>query len=198
MADRQPASQKGRNDRIAVMCALGAGMMLGMAYAAEPLYQAFCRVTGYGGTPQVASVAPDTVLERTMTVRFDANTAPGLAWAFKPVQRTQELPIGENGLAFYEVTNTSDRPLTGTATFNVTPMKAAIYFNKIECFCFTEQTVPPGKTVSMPVSYFIDPAIAGDSNVDEVTTVTLSYTFFPVDAPERQTAALEGMTKTAN
>ncbi|MEQ9144109.1 MAG: cytochrome c oxidase assembly protein [Parvibaculaceae bacterium] len=153
--------------------------MVGMAYAAVPLYQIFCQVTGYGGTTNTADVAPATVLDRTMTVRFDSNVSRGLAWEFRPAEVSQELKIGETGLAFYRARNLSDEVLVGTATFNVTPQAAGYYFNKIDCFCFTEQVLQPGETVDMPVTYFIDPEVVDDKNLDHVNTITLSYTFFP-------------------
>jgi cytochrome c oxidase assembly protein subunit 11 len=155
--------------------------MVGAAYASVPLYEVFCRVTGYGGTTQVASdgaETPRTVADRSITVRFDSNTAPELAWRFKPEQLKVTVKIGETGLAFYRATNTGDTPITGTATYNVTPSKAGIYFNKVECFCFTEQTLEPGQSVDMPVSFFVDPDIVNDPNLDDVQTITLSYTFF--------------------
>ncbi len=167
------------NLRVALTCAFAAGAMVGLAYAAVPLYDTFCRVTGFGGTTQVAVSHDGTVLERTMTVRFDANTARGLPWRFKPVQTSQMGRIGENMLALYEVTNHSDKPVTGTATYNVTPQKAGLYFAKVDCFCFEEQTLQPGQTMRMAVSYFVDPAIAEDPSQDDVKTITLSYTFFP-------------------
>lgn len=168
-----------RNSRVALTVACIAGAMVGVAYAAVPLYDAFCRVTGFGGTTQVAAIGPGAVLDRRMTVRFDANTARGLSWRFEPLQIDQTGAIGETKLAFYEVTNTGRAPVTGTATFNVTPQKAGAYFVKIDCFCFQEQTLQPGQTLRMPVSYFIDPLIAEDPLNDDVGTITLSYTFFP-------------------
>ncbi len=154
--------------------------MGGLVAASVPLYQLFCRVTGYGGTTQVQAAAPGAVT-RTVTVRFDASTAKGLDWRFRPAQREVTLRLGEDALAFYTATNASDHPITGTATFNVTPAKAGQYFNKIECFCFTEQRLEPGQTVEMPVTFFVDPALAEDENTAEVTTITLSYTFFEAD-----------------
>ncbi len=168
-----------------LLFALAVGMV-GVSYAAVPLYDLFCRVTGYGGTTNTADVAPTTTLDRVMTVRFDSNVNRGLAWDFAPAQISQELKVGEPGLAFYRATNTSDKVLVGTATFNVTPQSAGYYFNKIDCFCFTEQVLQPGETVDMPVTYFIDPEIADDKDLDYVSTITLSYTFFP--KPEAATA----------
>jgi len=172
-----------RHRAVAAWCAVLVVAMTGAAYAAVPLYRLFCQVTGFDGTPRIAAKAPDVMLERTVTVRFDANVAPGFAWRFEPVQNTAIVQIGENALVFYRATNTSDRPLKGTATFNVLPEAAAVYFNKIQCFCFTEQAIEPGKTVEFPVSFFIDPAIVKDMNARNVTHITLSYTFHPVAAP---------------
>lgn len=155
--------------------------MAAMAWAAVPLYDLFCRVTGYGGTTQQATSASDTILERTVSVRFDASVARGMPWTFKPVQQTQEIRIGETALAFYEAHNPTNRAVTGTASFNVTPLSMGSYFAKIDCFCFVEQTLQPGETVTMPVSYFVDPEMVTDSDTRGVHTVTLSYTFFETE-----------------
>lgn len=163
--------------------------MTAMAWAAVPLYDWFCRVTGYGGTTQQAVAAPDVILDRTVTVRFDASVSSGMPWAFKPAQTTQDIRIGETGLAFYEATNPTDRPVTGTASFNVTPLSMGAYFSKIECFCFTEQTLQPGESVMMPVTYYVDPEMVDDFETESVHTITLSYTFFETE-PE-QNAGLE-------
>jgi cytochrome c oxidase assembly protein subunit 11 len=152
--------------------------MVGLSFAAVPLYRLYCQVTGYAGTTQRAEAASDTVLDRTLTVRFDSNVASELPWVFEPAQRRLELKVGENALAFYKATNTSDHAVTGTAVFNVTPESAGLYFNKIECFCFTEQTLEPGQTADFPVSFFIDPAILSDPDAKNVQEITLSYTFF--------------------
>jgi cytochrome c oxidase assembly protein subunit 11 len=162
---------------VAVLATVVVGMV-GMAYASVPLYEIFCRVTGFGGTTQVATGESDRVLDRMVTVRFDANVNPELPWTFKPVQQTMRLKVGETKLAFYEATNNSNKTLVGTAAFNVTPDKAGLYFDKIDCFCFTEQVLRPGETVDMPVSFYLDPALADDRKMDGVTTITLSYTFF--------------------
>lgn len=162
---------------ILVLCVVG---MIGASYAAVPLYKIFCQVTGFGGTTQVAAEESSIVLDRKMTVRFDA-TANGVPWSFQPVQRQVELKVGESVVAYYRATNTSDRAVVGTATFNVTPLKVGQYFNKIECFCFTEQRLEPGQSVDMPVTFFVDPEIAQNRNLEEVKTITLSYTFFPVE-----------------
>jgi cytochrome c oxidase assembly protein subunit 11 len=157
-----------------VMIAVGMGCM---AYASVPLYRLFCQVTGFGGTTQRAERAPGTVADRVITVRFDANVAD-LPWRFEPVQREVAAKVGEPQLIHYRAHNAGGRPLTGQATFNVTPDKAGQYFDKIQCFCFTEQTLKGGEAVDMPVQFFIDPAILGDRNLDDVSTITLSYTFF--------------------
>jgi cytochrome c oxidase assembly protein subunit 11 len=158
--------------------------MVGLAYASVPLYDLFCRVTGYGGTTQVAEQGAEKILDREIAVRFDATTSPKLPWTFQPEQREVTLKVGESAIAYYRATNNSDKPITGTATFNVTPLKAGLYFNKIECFCFTEQTLKPGESVDMPVVYYVDPEIDEDPNLDEVRTLTLSYTFFPAETAD--------------
>lgn len=172
------------NKRVGVVLGVVAAGMLGAAYAAVPLYQMFCQATGYGGTVQRAVKPSDTILDRKITVRFDANVN-GLAWTFEPVVRTMEVRIGENALAFYRATNTSGAALSGTATFNVAPDIAGAYFNKLACFCFTEQRLEPGETVDMPVSFYVDPAIANDKDAISLTQITLSYTFYPVDRPKQ-------------
>ncbi|WP_428407588.1 cytochrome c oxidase assembly protein [Hyphococcus sp.] len=170
-----------RNRKTAMIVSGVVAGMVAMSFAAVPAYRAFCQVTGWGGTTQRAEAEAGEVLERSVTVRFDAAVSNGLSWRFKPEQVSQTLHIGETGLAFYEAENRSSRPVTGRASFNVTPAKAGIYFKKIECFCFTEQTLQPGETVSMPVTYFVDPKLAKDANLDDVQTITLAYTFFPWD-----------------
>ena len=155
--------------------------MTAMAWAAVPLYDLFCRVTGYGGTTQVAAQASDEILDQTVMVRFDASTARDMPWTFKPVQTTMEIRIGETGLAFYEAHNPTDRPVAGTASFNVTPLSIGGYFAKIECFCFTEQVLQPGETVMMPVTFYVDPEIVLDPETANTHTITLSYTFFETD-----------------
>ncbi|MFP3942503.1 MAG: cytochrome c oxidase assembly protein, partial [Alphaproteobacteria bacterium] len=176
-----------RNVRLLIVCGGIAVGMVGLSFAAVPLYDLFCRVTGYGGTTRAAEQVADKVVERTITVRFDANTAAGVPWQFKPVQKEITVKLGQVGLAFYEAKNTGGAPTTGTATFNVTPAKAGVYFNKLECFCFTEQTLDAGERVEMPVQFYVDPSLAEERYLDNVNTITLSYTFFPVDKP-KQTA----------
>ena len=155
--------------------------MVALSFASVPAYRAFCQVTGWGGTTGRADAAADRTLAREITIRFDSTVSQGLDWHFKPEQVDQTLHIGETGLAFYEAENLADRAVTGRASFNVSPAKAGIYFRKIECFCFTEQTLQAGEKVSMPVTYFIDPDLADDPNLAEVETITLSYTFFAFD-----------------
>ena len=178
-----------------VACVAG---MIGVAYAAVPLYRIFCQVTGYGGTTQAADAGSDVVLDRMVTVRFDANTARGMAWNFQAEQRQMTLRIGETGLAFYRASNPTTRAITGTATFNVTPPQAGAYFNKIECFCFTEQTLEPGASADMPVSFFVDPAIVDDPDVAGVGTITLSYTFFSATDKQADVAAVASGRARAN
>lgn len=176
--------------RTAALATLGAVLMVGLAYASVPLYQMFCQVTGFGGTTQrgeAAAVPTVQALEavggRTIKVRFDANTAPGMPWQFVPEANSVKIKIGERKLAFFRATNMTAGATTGRATFNVSPDTAGKYFVKIECFCFVEQTLKPGETVDMPVSYYIDPAILNDKDAAKIDEITLSYTFFPIDAP---------------
>ena len=147
------------------------------AYSVE-LYEVFCRITGYGGTTQIADRASDRIVDRQITIRFNADTNSGLPWRFEPVQNSIAIRAGQRALAFYRAESNADTPVVGTATFNVTPSKAGQYFNKIDCFCFTEQTLDPGQVADLPVQFFVDPAIVDDPNLDDVTTITLSYTFF--------------------
>ncbi len=156
-----------------------AAVMLGAAYAAVPLYRLFCQVTGYGGTIRQASKPASVILQKRMTIRFDANVSPDLPWSFQPAVSKMDVRIGETTLAFYRAHNTSSKPVTGTAIFNVTPEIAGAYFNKLACFCFTEQTLQPGQTIDMPVSFFIDPAIMKDVDARVLSEITLSYTFYP-------------------
>lgn len=167
------------NRKLAMMAGGLAVGMVGVAFAAVPAYRIFCQVTGYGGTPRVGASAPGVEMSReTVNVRFDATTNQDIPWDFKPVQHEVKAHLGEEMLIHYQAHNPSDEPITGTATFNITPLKAAQYFTKIDCFCFTEQTLAPGETADMPVLFYVDPALSEDENVDEVHTLTLSYTFF--------------------
>ena len=159
-----------------------------LVVASVPLYQMFCQVTGIGGTTGTAEYAPDEsmILDREVTVLFNADINGKLPWYFKPAQRRVKVKIGEEALIFYKAVNNSDEPITGVATFNVTPFKTAYYFNKIECFCFTEQTLQPGEEVDMAVSFYIDPEFVEDEDVDEIKEMTLSYTFFPSEDYNKQ------------
>jgi cytochrome c oxidase assembly protein subunit 11 len=154
--------------------------MLMLSYASVPLYSMFCRITGYGGTPRVGTDVSNVVLSRHINVTFNTDIAPDLLWSFKSLQSAINTPIGERQLAFFEAKNLSDRPIKATATFNVTPFKTGEHFVKIQCFCFEEQTINAGESATFPVSFYIDPAIAKDKNLDDVRDITLSYTFFPV------------------
>ena len=156
--------------------------MLGLSYAAVPLYQMFCQVTGFGGTTQRVEQVSDEILEQKIVVRFDSNVAKKLPWHFKPAQRTVDIKIGETALVFYTAKNTSDKAIVGTASFNVSPEVAGRYFSKIECFCFTEQLLEPGQEVEMPVQFFIDPEITRDASTRDIKEITLSYTFYPKKA----------------
>ena len=167
-----------RNTRLAWTMVLIVGGMLGLSYAAVPLYEAFCRATGFGGTPLIAQSDDHPVIARTMVVRFDSNTDPGLPWRFEPEQRSVTVHLGEQKLVYFRATNQSDRPIVGTATYNITPEASARWFNKIQCFCFTEQLLKPGQTIDMPVLFFVDPDMDKDRRFDDVHTVTLSYTFY--------------------
>ncbi len=180
MTDRDAS----KNRRTATMVAAAVAAMVCLSFAAVPAYRAFCQVTGFDGTTQRADGPAENVLERKITVRFDATINKDLPWTFRPEQSDQTLHVGETGLAFYSAANLTDLPISGRATFNVQPAKAGVYFKKIECFCFTEQTLKAGESASMPVTYFIDPKIAADPNLDDVSTITLSYTFFRWDDGE--------------
>jgi len=163
--------------------------MAGLGWAAVPLYDLFCRVTGYGGTTMVGT-GSDVVLDQTITIRFDASRARDFPWEFRPVQRTMEIRIGETGLAFYEAYNPTDRPVAGTASYNVTPYEAGLYFTKIDCFCFQHQVLQPGERVMMPVTFYVDPEIVDSPEARGVHTITLSYTFHPTDLRPEDLAAL--------
>lgn len=172
-----------RNRRLGLICGAGFIAMIGAAYASVPLYRAFCQLTGFDGTVRKADAAPKTVLDQVVSVRFDANVRE-LPWTFSADQVAQDAKLGETKLATFRVTNNSDKPITGRAVFNVVPEQAGAYFQKLECFCFSDQTIGAKQTVDMPVLYFIDPKYADDFETKGKKEVTLSYTFFPaVDAP---------------
>jgi cytochrome c oxidase assembly protein subunit 11 len=175
--------------------------MGGLAWASVPLYDWFCRVTGFGGTPSQSTVASDEILDRTVNVRFDASMERGMPWEFKPVQREMEIRIGETGLAFYEAYNPTDRPVAGSAAFNVFPYEAGGHFTKIACFCFEEQILQPGERVQMPVTFYVDPAIVEDRDAKFTHSITLSYTFYEIDLPPEygtEQAALESSATTTS
>jgi cytochrome c oxidase assembly protein subunit 11 len=185
----QRSEARKRQVTAVMLFGLAAGMV-GLAFASVPLYRLFCQVTGYGGTPRTENVAsPAGILDETIRVRFDANVNNRLAWGFQPMQREVQARLGEEMLVHYTAVNRSDRPVTGTATFNVTPHKAAQYFAKIDCFCFIEQTLQPGESVVMPVLFYIDPALAEDINAEDVKLITLSYTFYRVEGDDADGAA---------
>lgn len=185
MSSASASSLDRRNLRIAALAFLAAACMVGLGFASVPLYRMFCQVTGFGGTTQVANESDAAIAERLassagtppISVRFDANTASGMPWTFKPVQTSDSVQIGVRDLAFFTAKNNSSVPITVTATFNVEPEQAAPYFNKIQCFCFTEQTLQPGEEVRMPVLFYVDPAALDDPNMEGVEQITLSYTF---------------------
>lgn len=188
MAARAPKSKKPQNNaqqhKANTSLALGiAAIVVGMvclAYASVPLYDLFCRVTGFGGTTQVAKDAPKKIYDREITIRFNSDISPDLPWQFYPEQKQLTLRVGERKLAFFHAKNLTSETTRGTAIYNVTPHKAGIYFQKIQCFCFENQPLGPNESMEMPVSFFIDPAIMADKKMDDITTITLSYTFFKV------------------
>ena len=167
------------------MMALLVLAMVGLAFASVPLYRLFCQVTGFDGTTQRAdgAAAPGAIAGKMVSVRFDGNVAQSLPWRFKPERATEPVVIGEREMAFYTAKNLSARTITGTATFNVTPVQAGKYFTKIQCFCFNEQSLKPGEEVRMPVIFYVDPAILKDADAKDISEITLSYTFYPVDQP---------------
>ena len=183
-----------RDALVASICGFVVVLMVGASYAAVPFYNWFCRATGFNGTTQVATSAPSSgPLARTVAVRFDSNVAPGLPWKFEPEKTQIELRIGEVTTVYYTVTNQAARTTTGQAAYNVTPLTVGAYFQKINCFCFTEQTMAPGEKREMPVVFYVDPAIVGDSDNDTLKTITLSYTFYQVrDPAPKPVAAGEG------
>lgn len=178
-------------------------VMGGLAWASVPFYDWFCRVTGFGGVTGVADVAPDEILDQTIKVRFDASKERGMPWEFRPMARQMEIRIGETGLAFYEAYNPTDRPIAGTASYNVTPYEAGGFFTKIDCFCFEQQVLMPGERVEMPVTFYVDPAIVTDRDAKYTHTITLGYTFYEIDLPQDhaglvQAAQTDTTLKTTN
>ena len=180
-------AERKRNAKVAVICASVFFFMTGAAFAAVPIYRMFCQVTGFDGATRRATAASDQVLGKTLTIRFDANVRD-LPWTFTAEQTSQEAKIGETKIAFFKVKNNSDKPVTGRALFNVVPEQAGPYFQKLQCFCFSDQTIAAGATVDMPVLYYVDPKYADDINTKGKPEVTLSYTFFPSTGPKQAQA----------
>lgn len=191
MTATEPQTQRKlrRDIVIAGSCGAFVALMVGAAYASVPLYDWFCRTTGFAGTPLVSSKAPDRVLGRTITVRFDSNVMPGLPWKFVPEQNTIDVRLGEVVTVNYKVINQAARAITAQASYNVAPPQVGGYFNKINCFCFTEQTLKAGETREMAVVFYVDPKIAEDRDMNTLNTITLSYTFFPMRESDRPVAA---------
>lgn len=170
--------QAAKNRRVLIIVALTVLGMVGVTFAAVPLYRLFCQVTGYNGTTMLADKAPDTIIDRTVTIRFNTDVSPEIAWRFKPEKAQLKTKIGAQNLISYNTKNVGDRTLVGTAIYNVTPAKVGKYFHKIECFCFQEQALTAGEEMQMPVVFFVSPEFASDPHMDDVDTITLSYTFF--------------------
>ena len=185
--DVRPASSLLRpaksNILVATACGVFVAFMVGVAYAAVPLYSWFCKTTGFGGIPQIAATAPVQISDRKIVVRFDGNVSAGLPWRFEPERSSIEVRLGEVVTVYYTVTNLSERETAGQAAYNVTPPTVGGYFAKINCFCFTEQRLAAGETREMAVAFYVDPALTGDSDQDDLNTITLSYTFFPLRPP---------------
>jgi cytochrome c oxidase assembly protein subunit 11 len=180
------------NSRVAARLAGVVVLMGALAWAAVPFYDWFCRVTGYGGTTNVAQAGSDVILDEYVTIRFDASITLGMPWQFRPMQREMKLRIGETGLAFYEAYNPTNEVVAGTASYNVSPDIAGYYFSKIDCFCFTEQVLDPGERVEMPVSFFVDPELVKDRDAGRIRHITLSYTFHRTDLPQPRVQAQAG------
>src|ERR1700726_991709 len=190
------APRLGRDAAVAAICGFVVVLMVGAPYAAVPFYNWFCRTTGFNGTTQGATSAPSSApLERKIAVRFDSNVAPGLPWNFEPEQTEIEIKIGEVVTVYYTVTNQSARTTTGQAAYNVAPLTVGAYFQKINCFCFTEQTMAPGEKREMPVVFYVDPSIVKDSDNDGLNTITLSYTFYPLREPTAKPLAASESNK---
>jgi cytochrome c oxidase assembly protein subunit 11 len=184
-----PDNRKSRRGVVALSLAGLAAGMVGLSFAAVPLYRIFCQVTSYDGTPRRADKGSDRILDRTIRIRFDGNVDGSLPWTFAPVQQTIDVKIGETALAFFKATNKTNTAVTGRAIFNVSPEQAGLYFTKIQCFCFTKQTLKAGQTVEMPVTFFVDPKIIDDGDTKDITEITLSYTFYRSDEGNRPPAA---------
>lgn len=202
MSDMSPNQDKRTLKRDAVVagiCGVVVALMVGAAFAAVPFYNWFCRTTGFGGTTMVATSVPTAApLERTISVRFDSNVSGGLPWKFVPEQNEVKVRIGEVVTVFYKVTNYSARETTAQASYNVAPQSVGGFFQKINCFCFTDQTLAPGETREMPVAFYIDAAMAGDGEHDNMSTITLSYTFYPVRNPTKPLAEVSTGSRSGN
>ncbi|HXX52196.1 MAG TPA: cytochrome c oxidase assembly protein [Xanthobacteraceae bacterium] len=198
-AHRPQSPRKPARDLIvAFACGGFVAVMIGVSYAAVPLYSWFCRTTGFGGTTQVAKSAPTQMSGRTVTVRFDSNVAPGLPWSFEPERRTIDVRLGEVVTVYYTVTNEAARVTTGQAGYNVTPPTIGVYFEKINCFCFTQQTLKPGEKREMAVVFYVDAKLAKDSEQDSLNDITLSYTFYPVHEAEQGVAESDRSEKSGH
>ena len=187
-SDPGRGGRRKRDIAVAAACGAFVAVMVGMAYAAVPLYSWFCRATGFGGTPQIATAAPGAVLGRKLNVRFDANVTGGLPWKFEPEQNSVEVRLGQVVTVLFRVTNQSARETLGQASYNVSPPTVGQYFSKINCFCFTEQRLKPGERREMTVVFFVDPELAKNAEEDDLNTITLSYTMYPVREPTRPVA----------
>lgn len=187
-----PRKKHDRDLIVAVACGALVGCMIGASYAAVPLYNWFCRATGFGGTTQVSAAAPAGQTGRTMKIRFDSNVGPGLPWKFEPEQNAIDVKVGEVVTVNYHVTNLSARETWATAAYNVAPLTVGAYFVKINCFCFTEQHLKPGEKQDMTVVFYVDPALVKDADQDDLNTITLSYTFYPQKAPAPQQGVADG------
>jgi len=184
------------NNRMALKLVALVLTMAGLSFAAVPFYSWFCKTTGFAGTPLVAKVAPKEVLDQTISIRFDANVDPGLPWEFRPVQNQMTVRIGQTALAFFEAYNPTDKTITGSASYNVAPDVAGAYFSKIQCFCFTEQTLKPHERVQMPVTFFVDPELTRDTDTNQIREIVLSYTFYQAE-PAQAKATLSPEPKPA-
>jgi cytochrome c oxidase assembly protein subunit 11 len=191
MTERSPQDElKAKNKRVAIITTCIVVGMIALSYASVPLYNLFCRVTGFGGTTQVTDKTSDIVLDRIVTVNFDTTVNPQLPWSFASEVRRVQINVGQDMLVNFKARNTSSVPVAGTAIYNVTPNKVGKYFNKIQCFCFDEQTLQPGQNINMPVLFYIDPAMNDDPYMDDVTSITLSYTFFKAESEELENAVI--------
>jgi cytochrome c oxidase assembly protein subunit 11 len=188
MTDQTASELRRRDIIVAMSCGLCVAVMVGAAYAAVPLYDWFCRATGFNGTTQVATAGPSGMIDRNVIVRFDANVGPGLPWRFTPERNEIEVKLGQVVTVNYRVINEAARPITASAAYNVAPLNAGSYFQKINCFCFTEQSLKAGETRDMPVVFYVDPSMAKDPDGNEINTITLSYTFYQQREPSRPVA----------